>query len=92
MKEIVLYSLKTSKRYCQIILNLFLNKKIFDNDKKNLINMIDFLCKVEILLLNMLKILGLLFKISGFTSFFSIFVKFQVFSSKLSNFRFLNVK
>ena len=40
--------------------------KIFDDGQKILIYMMDLLCQIEILLLNMLK----LFKILGFTSFF----------------------
>ena len=48
----------------------FLIEKFFDDDKKNLINMIDFLYQTETLLLKMLKLLkipGFLFKIPGFS-------------------------
>ena len=41
---------------------MFKKKNIFD-DEKNLIYIIDFLCQIKILLLNMLKIPGFLFKI-----------------------------
>ena len=34
--KIVLKNLKTLKRYCKGSLNMFLNKKIFDDDKKKL--------------------------------------------------------
>ena len=40
-------------------------KKIYDDDKKMFIYLINFLCQIEILLLNILK----LFKISGFCMF-----------------------
>ena len=56
-----------------------------------------FLCQIEILLLNMLKLLNIpdfLFKIPGFSMFFSNFPKFQVFPgfflTKLSNSRSKN--
>ena len=51
--------------------------KFFDDDKKNLISMIDFLCQIEILLLNMLK----LFKVPGF---FQILSNSVFFLPKLS--------
>ena len=44
----------------------FLIKNFFDDDKKNLIYMIDLWCQIEILLLNMLKML----QITGFSRFF----------------------
>ena len=53
----------------------FFNLKKFDDDKKNLIYMIDYMCQIEILVLNMLNLL----KIPGFSRFFSKFLKFQVF-------------
>ena len=57
----MLNSTKTLKRYCKANLNVFLTKKTFD-DKKNLTIGIDFLCQIEIVLFNMLKLL----KISDF--------------------------
>ena len=52
IKETVLNSIKTLKRYCEVTLIVFFNKKIFDDDKKNyLYNR--FLYHIEILLLNM---------------------------------------
>ena len=41
MWETVLNSRKTLKRYCQVTLNVFFNKKLFDDDKK-IIYTIDF--------------------------------------------------
>ena len=48
---------------------MYLKKKIlFDDDKKNLINLVEFLCQTEILLLKTLMLL----KIPGFQGFFKI--------------------
>ena len=56
--------------------------------QKNLKYMINFLCQIEISLLNMLKLM----KITGFSRFCSKFLKFQVILPKLSNSRFFEVK
>ena len=64
MKETVLTSTKTLKRYCIVTLHVFFNKNVFDDDKENLIFMIDFLCQIVILLLfNMFQFL----KMPGFS-------------------------
>ena len=52
----MLVSIKTLQRFSKATLNSFFYKKIFDDDK-NLIYMIDFLCQIQILLLNMLELL-----------------------------------
>ena len=46
-------SIKTLRRYCKVTLNVFFNKKIFDDDKKKIIYMINFLSQIEISLLKM---------------------------------------
>ena len=65
----MLDSIKKLKRHWKVTLNVFVNKKLFDNDKK-IINRIDSLCKIEILLNSMKK----LFKILGFSVFYSDFL------------------
>ena len=47
---------KTLKRYCKITSNVFLNKKNLMMTKKSYLYD-RFLCQIEILLLNMLKLL-----------------------------------
>ena len=42
--KIVLNSMKKLKRYCKAILNVFLSKENFDDDK-NVFYRIDFLCQ-----------------------------------------------
>ena len=42
--KIVLNSIKKLKRYCKAILNVFLSKENFDDDK-NVFYRIDFLCQ-----------------------------------------------
>ena len=59
------------KRYCKATLNVLSKKKILDDDNFFYF-MIDFLCHIKILLLNMwklIKILGffLIFQIPGFS-------------------------
>ena len=65
---------------------MFINKKKFDDDKF-FFYMIDFLCQIEISLMNMLKLLKILDFFSNFGSKFQVFpglfleiLKFQVFS------------
>ena len=41
-------SIKTLKKYYKVTLNIFLIKKNFWGQQKNLIYMIDFLCQIEI--------------------------------------------
>ena len=70
----MLNSIKTLKRYCQVTLNVFFNQKLFDDDIKSYLYD-RCLCKIEILLLNMLKML----KFEIFKVFYAKVVKFQVF-------------
>ena len=60
----MLNSIKTLKRYCKATLNIFFNKKKLMMTKKIYLND-RFLCQIEILLLNMLK----LFKVLRFSRF-----------------------
>ena len=55
----MLNSIKTFKRSFKVTSNVFFYKKLYDDEKK-IVYMIDFLCKIEILLLNMLKLLKIL--------------------------------
>ena len=45
MLETVLNSIKTLKILCKITSNVFFNKKIYDDNKKNIIYMINFRVK-----------------------------------------------
>ena len=38
----MLNTIKTLKRYCKVILSVFFDKKMFDDDKKKFIYRIDF--------------------------------------------------
>ena len=53
MKETVLNSIKTLKRYCKVTLNVFLNKNSYDDYKKILNHLTDFWSQTEVLLFNM---------------------------------------
>ena len=84
----VLKNIQTLISYCIFTLNVFCNKKNFDVDKKNLIHITDFWYQIEILLLNLLKLLkipGFLFKTPGFTRFFQNFLNSRCFQAFLLN-------
>ena len=88
MKETVLNSITTLKRHGKITSSVFLIKYFLMMTKISYF-MINFLYKIEILQLNMLK----LFETPFFFSFLFKIKNFPVFFlPKFSNFRFLQVK